>query len=480
MDVPPPTEEDEGADLPLEADDEDIRRTLRRRRSDPEEEAAVERVVDAVHQMRLVKKRHTAPHHHDQHRPSIEEVEKSHRLLPRELDISLEKAMIRPILCAMQVSDVLLLAKAMRAVRALLWTDDDMWGLWWHRDFMELRRDIPPQEWLPSWIENNSWIDALAKGESSSPQLVRLAKMPWRRWYQWSEFFRRCALWHCAAMQNRITRDWFEVNPGNPEEDDAGYPRPMNVYDTGKVSTVSVPRFSENPGFTRGLVLVGSDRRIFFVSELYENESRPTIDAIATDASVAAAHSPTHWFLHYAEREMHSQHGAKQGLGTFGAAILRSWRGIRQDKDRFKKLLDERLISADLLLGGTTEMGMGPEVLNIDYAKVMTLYCEWYAMKANSITVLPPFRDVHGFAFLLNRTLDEVTIELARTLPPFPAIGGVWFVGKKMGPVAPICGGCNTETAHRIRCTKCGQGYCGQPCHERNWEKKCGDCVPRK
>jgi len=485
MDVPPPNEdEDEGADLSLESADDDIRQALRRGRDEmEEEEAAIERVVDAVHEMRKLKRRHTAPH-----RLPIEETEKSHRLLPREVDVSLEKAMISPLLYAMQVSDALRLAKALRSVRSLLWTDDDMWAHWWHRDFPDVRRDLGQTGPLPpSWIIDNIWIDALPGVEPRylPPMLTRLALMPWRRWYQWSEFFRRSALWHIAKMQNKIAEDWLDVNPENPEDDETGYPRPATVLESGKVINLRVPRFDEVTGIAHGLVLVDTNQQVYFPWELYENDDALTLVPTPTSVVIAGAQSPVFWFLHYAEREMRSAYGERTGHGTYGAAIQRKWKSIMEGQ-RFKELLDERLISADLLLGGTTEMAMGPEALNFDYAKVFELYCAWYARSVNAEGFNPYFSPGNGFAFLLTKEEAQVTTELARTLPPFPAIGNVWFVGQGIQPSqiavsitksTPICGGCDTQTAHRIRCKNCGHGYCGQACHERNWRRNCQGCV---
>lgn len=466
MDVPPSGGDGGGgADLDLDAEDDDIRRELRRRRPREEavddEQGTEERIVKTVKQMRKVKHKNMAPVP-----MSLEEKAKQQRIFPREIHIMTEMAAVRPILCAMEVPDALRLAHVLRAVREVLWIDDGIWSVWWHRDFPEVQRDLPPEDHLPVWITDAKWITDLTvkkANEQPAPQLVALAKMPWRRWYQWSVFFRRSALWHCAAMQNKIAQDWLAEYPENPETDEDGQRRPSNVLATGEIITLSVPAFSEERGLRRGLVLKGSDGQLYFAAALYEQEDVNAFDPIdATNAVVAAAHSSVFWFLEYARSEINVRGGS---------ALRRRFKNMGHHF-RFHELLLERPFPASLLLGGTT--AMTGSRLNIAYLGGMRAYCTWYARRFQSQSVVPVFTRGEGYHFLENWTDEIVRIFLTRALPPFPAANGVWFVGE---PMRPACVGCNVATELTIFCKTCGLKYCGLSCHAANWERKCGDCV---
>ena len=156
--------------------------------------------------------------------PSMDERLRRQRLIPGS-DIALEMTIVRPIVSAMLVPDALRLASVLRAVRELVWNDDELWHQWWLRDFKEVQRDLPEEHWLPSWMVDNLWIRAVPAMEQSlvPAKLRALVKMRWRRWYQWSTFFRRSALYHIAQMQNEITNDWLdEWEAGHDSSEDVG------------------------------------------------------------------------------------------------------------------------------------------------------------------------------------------------------------------------------------------------------------------
>jgi hypothetical protein len=308
-----------------------------------------------------------------------------------------------------------------------------------------------------------------------------LAKLPWRRWYQWSVFFRRSALWHCASIQNKIAEDWMAVYPDNPEQTSSGGLRPLNVLATGEIIKLSVPKYADDHGVTRGLTLTGSNGRSYFVSELYEIDAieEPLDPNAPVAAHVAAAHSPLFWFLEYAESEVH---------GTGGSSLLRRWKEI-WDVRRFRALLTERGFMSDMLLGGTTEITAWR--FNGVYASDFTNYCTWYARRFQSQSAVAVFTANEGFSFLGEATSEGLTGVggvLYRTLPPYPTADGVWFVGESPHNIStqqsavelPLCVGCDTTAELTIRCKTCKQQYCGHACFQSNWRKACGDCVRGK
>jgi hypothetical protein len=180
-----------------------------------------------------------------------------------------------------------------------------------------------------------------------------------------------------------------------------------------------------------------------------------------------------YWFLVFAEREVHA--GA-------GSSIQRRWKSP-WDVRRFNDLLSERRHSRDMLLGGTTDLMMEGRP-NFVYENDMICYCTWFSKVYEPRNVF----NAPGYSFLGVWSDGTWSLQLAASLPPFPAVDGVWFVGEQVRPALSVpasvstrmCVGCNAQgVAPTIRCKTCGQGYCGHECHGRNWRSNCGGCAKK-
>lgn len=493
MPPPDPSEEEEDTnDLLLEADDEEFRGALKRGRDAVE--GVVNRIVGVVKEMRKAKKKRTKvkptarsmrwakdPESGPVLRPSLPERLHKQKLIPGA-DIALEMAIVRPIVVAMFVPDALRLTSVLRSVRELLWNDDEIWRAWWRRDFPEVRRDLGENETSqpPSWILENAWKAALP---GVNPQhvpyiLARSARMPWRCWYQWSEFFRRSALHHAAQLFNTIAIEWREDHALEialdviPEFDEG---RPPNVLWNGEVVILRVPWYGQDLGVARGLVLVDSAKQddIWFPEELFDDniDAELTTAPTAQSAVIANARSPVYWLLVAIAKEAFA-------LGT---NLVDVWNRVVDLRD---------LEFETLLLGGKT-MIPGQGQLNFDYKKVLSLYCSWYASEIQpGHGVVPlffmnfaPLRLKYSTPNAVKRTA-ALAKDLSKTLPAFPSLGGtVWFVGEEVRPVwtisdkvRPMCVGCHAPGHPTVRCKGCGSGYCGVDCHAKNGQRRCAGC----
>jgi|WetSurMetagenome_2_1015567.scaffolds.fasta_scaffold00074_21 hypothetical protein len=491
MDVPPPSDDEDegGADLTLEASDDDILAETRGKRRAPEtveererENVVLGRLKRAVGEMRKIFKRHKAPQRPPEMFTEPESIRRGRQRLIPTLDIPVEMAAVSPVLRAMAVAEALRLGKALRAVRELLWGDDEMWMHWWFRDFPEMARDMGnAAAGLPSWITENSWKRDLHPG-IDSPKVVALACLPWRCWYQWSTFFRRSALHHIAKIQNAAGRYYLDTGQHVEEEDEESSDeyRPSNVTTWGTLAKLIVPPFDQDTGVAHGLVLVDEEepKDVYFPEEMFETSHNITREPTAESAVVAAARSPVFWLLRYVQQQADYSYDAS-------TAFVKTW----------ESTLSSRKIPKHLLLGGTSEM-ISTGRLNFNYTKAMMLYCSWYtaALVQGGSAVLG---FVQSFAPLRNE-FPALDIEqpqrfwaakLAQILPAFPAVDGVWFVGERVAPAVPsllpfafgavACVGCHATGELGIRCKKCKKGYCGSECHKKNWHRACAGCAKK-
>jgi len=495
MDVPPPDPSDEDADdLPLEADDETFRGALKRGRDAVE--GVVNRIVGVVKEMRKAKKKRTKvkstarstrwakdPESGPVLRPSLPQRLHEQRLIPAA-DIALEMAIVRPIVVAMFVPDALRLTSVLRSVRELLWNDDSIWKTWWRRDFPEVIRDLGEKETNepPSWIRENAWKTALpgVKSQHVPYVLSRSARMPWRCWYQWSEFFRRSALHHIALMLNDWAVEWQDEHVRDSDSSDlSDEDRPLNITWKGEVIALRVPRYDQDLGPARGLALVDMHEQdqVWFPEELLDDNAYAELTTNPTlqSAVIANARSPIYWLLIMV---------AKEELYENTNNLSWLWHRTLKTRD---------FSSETLLLGGNTIISeQGP--LNVDYGQAMVLYCSWYAR-----VIQPGHGVVPGFfvnfapdrsyyiTFSGEQVRPDLESRLARTLPAFPSLGGTtWFVGEEVRPVwtisekvRPMCVGCHAPGNPTIRCRGCGSGYCSADCHGKNWRHRCSDCIKK-
>ena len=220
---------------------------------------------------------------------------------------------------------------------------------------------------------------------------------------------------------------------------------------------LQVPSFDTDLGVATGLVLVDRQKTddVYFPEEMFYNSHDLTTFPSPASAVIAEARSPVFWLLMY--------------VGTtqvhYAPFLLKKW----------DELLSSRKVAEDaLLLGGTPRL-FKKVGLDFNYKRAMQLYCSWYA------NLLGPGRFAHFAPFPSTSGRPELEAELARTLPPFPAIEGVWFVGQPLqiasSFMTPLCVGCDAATDLTIRCKTCKQQYCGHACFQSNWRKACGDCV---
>jgi len=493
--VPPPDPSDEDADdLPLEADDETFRGALKRGRDAVE--GVVNRIVGVVKEMRKAKKKRTKvkptarstrwakdPESGPVLRPSLPQRLHEQRLIPAA-DIALEMAIVRPIVVAMFVPDALRLTSVLRSVRELLWNDDSIWKTWWRRDFPEVIRDLGEKETNepPSWIRENAWKNALpgVKSQHVPYVLSRSARMPWRCWYQWSEFFRRSALHHLADIFNNISDEWVDARESS-ENDDDDDDQPPTVLWTGEVVVLRVPEFSQELGPAHGLALVDASKveDVWFPEELMESPLELTTNPTLQSAVVANARSPVYWlFIAVAKESM-----------AYNTTI----------DDEWVKVITKRSFDFEKLLLGGRHVIPGQGTLNFDYDKAVRLYYSWYAASLPvGQGVVPfffsnfaPMRKHQGDGLYPGMINLERSIAigkaLSKTLPAFPSLGGTtWFVGEEVRPVwtisekvRPMCVGCHAPGNPAIRCRGCGSGYCSADCHGKNWRHRCSDCIKK-
>ena len=464
-------EEESHHGLSLDADVDSVARMLRKRgiELDEEEKAELRTKVEKWHHLTRKEMARTAEFQYNVSRGE-------NMPIPWEMELKVALTLLPET----TVASALWSSSVYTVVRMILSENDALWRHWWRRDFPELVHELGPE--LPEWI---------VRGTHGQEDL-RYARVPWRRYYAWSEFFRRSALRELARLYRQAGEAWIEREQARPQ----GQPRPRYpLYRNGQfagtrdidpmplqvervsgegappvyeVANLVIPPF-EQCGLDRayGLALVDGPRYYFLRHLAGRGQEEPRVHNHAEAQLFAADENVTHRSSIYALIEM-LFHNGTEGRGTG----MEWWLGQ-----------DYALVPYDnaLYLGGKHWVTRTENArLNFDYFPALRAYAHFYC-RTSHVPNLPDFEeddfdptDTQAYPLIT----AEVSDRILRTLPPAPMIDGVWYIRSHMSstPIASPCVGCGSQIAPTIRCKACGKTYCTHDCQKVNWKLTCSPC----